>query len=126
MTRLLVRLIISVIGLCLVTRFIPGISFDGPWWALVVIALIFGLVNALVRPLLLGISCLLNVLTLGLFTFVINALMLVLTAYISQLIGAQYGFNFTVGFPVPALLGAIVITVLSSILSHLIREPKRR
>jgi putative membrane protein len=126
MTRLLIRLILNVIGLYLVTRLIPGISFDGPWWALVVIALVFGLVNALVRPLLLGLSCLLNVLTLGLFTFVVNALMLMLTAYLSQLIGERMGFHFTVDGFVSALLGAIVISVLSFILSHFIREPKRR
>ncbi len=126
MNRMLIRLILNVAGLYLAVKLVPGIAFDGQWWALVVIAVIFGLVNALIRPLLLGISCLINMLTLGLFTFVINALMLMLTAWISGQVGTSLGFSFTIDGFLAALLGAIVISVFSFVLSHLIRENRRR
>ena len=126
MNRMIVRLILNVAGLYLAVKLVPGFVFEGQWWALVVIAVIFGLVNALIRPVLLGLSCLLNILTLGLFTFVINALMLLLTAWISGQVGKSLGFTFTIDGFIPALLGAIVITIFSAVLSHLIREDRRR
>jgi putative membrane protein len=125
MNRMIVRLILNVAGLYLAVKLVPGFVFEGQWWALVVIAVIFGLVNALIRPVLLGLSCLLNILTLGLFTFVINALMLLLTAWISDQVGKSLGFTFTIDGFITALLGAIVITIFSAVLSHLIRENRR-
>ncbi len=126
MNRMIIRLILNVAGLYLAVKLVPGIAFDGQWWALVVIAVVFGLVNALIRPLLLGLSCLINVLTLGLFTFVINALMLMLTAWISGQIGKSLGFSFTIDGFLAALLGAIVISLFSFVLSQFIRESRRR
>ena len=126
MNKTIIRLILNVAGLYLAINIVPGIRFDGQWWALVLIAVIFGLVNALVRPLLMGMSCLINVVTLGLFTFVINALMLWLTSAISGLIGPQLNFSFTIDGFLPALLGAIVISVFSFLLSFLVRDGKRR
>ena len=64
-------------------------------------------------------------LTLGLFTFVINALMLLLTAWISEQIGKSMGFSFTIDGFLPALLGAVVITVFSAVLSLFIHEDRR-
>lgn len=126
MNRMIIRLILNVAALYLVVKLpVPGIAFAGEWWALVVIAVIFGLANALVRPLLMGASCLINVLTLGLFTFVINALMLLLTAWISGQIGKSMGFSFTIDGFLPALLGAVVITVFSAVLSLVIHEDRR-
>lgn len=125
MNRMIIRLILNVAGLYLAVKLVPGFVFEGQWWALVVIAVIFGLVNALIRPVLLGLSCLLNILTLGLFTFVINALMLLLTAWISDQVGKSLGFTFTIDGFITALLGAIVISVFSAVLSHLIRENRR-
>jgi len=95
---------------------------QGDWWTLILVALIFGVVNALVRPLLSALTCLINVLTLGLFTFVINALMLMLTSFI----GTRFGIGFTVDSFVSALLGAVVISVFSFLLSFLMRENRRR
>jgi putative membrane protein len=126
MNRMIIRLILNVAALYLVIKLpVPGIAFDGQWWALVVIAVIFGLVNALIRPVLLGLSCLFNILTLGLFTFVINALMLLLTAWISDQVGKSLGFTFTIDGFISAFLGALVITIFSAVLSHLIREKRR-
>src|ERR1700674_3538173 len=95
MGRFVLHLVLNVVGLYLAIRLVPGIAFDGPWWALVIIGLVFGLVNAVVRPILLGLSCLLNLLTLGLFTFVVNAVMLLLTAYLSDSLGARLGLGFS-------------------------------
>ena len=126
MGRILLHLVLNVVGLYLAIQFVPGIAFDGPWWALVVIGLVFGLVNGVVRPILLGLSCLLNLLTLGLFTFVVNAVMLLLTAYLSDSLGARLGFSFVINGFVAALLGSIVISIFSWIIAFFIHENKRR
>lgn len=119
MTSLLLRLIINAIALYAATvAGIPGLRFDGDWKTLVVVALIFGIVNALVRPLLTALTCPLIVLTLGLFTFVINAVMLLLTGLIAQ----QLKLGFTVDGFLPALFGSIVISIVSFILTLVVRD----
>ena len=70
------RLLINAAALWAATRITPGISFDGDWWTLLVVALIFGVLNVSVRPLLWFMTLPLLIVTLGLFTFVLNALML--------------------------------------------------
>lgn len=92
-----------------------------------IMALIFGLVNALIRPILKFLTCPLIMLTLGLFTLVINALMLLLASWL----GRQLGLGFYVeGFWPAAFLGALVISVVSFVLTMLIgdedKEKKRR
>jgi putative membrane protein len=84
------------------------------WGTLLIVALIFGLVNAVIRPLLILLSLPLEILTLGLFIFVINAFMLLLTSWIAQAIGL--GFRVDKFFA--ALLGALIISVVSFILSR--------
>ncbi len=123
MTSLLLRLIFNAVGLYAATRLVPGISFEGDWTTIVLVALIFGVVNALVRPVLELLTCPLIVLTLGLFVFIINALMLALTSWIA----GQLNLGFTVDGFAAALVGAIVIGVVSFILSLVFRdEPRER
>jgi putative membrane protein len=122
MRHLLLRLIINAIGLYAATRIVPGISFEGDWTTIALVALIFGLVNALVRPLLTMLTCPLVALTLGLFIFVINAIMLALTAWLA----GQFGIAFTVADFGAAFLGALVISVISFLMTMLIREDRRR
>lgn len=100
---------------------VPGIRVNAPWEAYLLIALIMGLVNALVRPVLGFLSCGLIVLTLGLFLIVINAAMLMLTAWASRAIGIAFEID-SFG---SALLGAIVISLVS-FLSSLLFEPERK
>ena len=120
MQHLILRFIINAIALFASTQVgIPGLRFDGDWKTIAVVALIFGVVNALVRPLITVLTCPLMMLTLGLFTFVINALMLALTGWIA----GQFHLGFTVDGLWAAFLGAIVISVVSFILTLLIREP---
>jgi putative membrane protein len=117
MRHLLLRLVFNALGLYAATRFVPGISFEGDWTTIAFVALIFGLVNALVRPLLAFLTCPFLVLTLGLFVFVINALMLALTSWVA----GQFGVPFHVADFTAAFLGALVMSVVSVVLSLLIR-----
>jgi putative membrane protein len=111
--RFLIRLLINAAALWIATQIVPGVDHTGPWTSLLLVALVFGVLNAVVRPILKLLTCPLIVLTLGLFTFVINALMLWLTSAVSESLGI--GFHVT-GFG-PAFLGALVVTVVSVLLS---------
>jgi putative membrane protein len=116
------RLLINAAALWAATRIIPGISFNGEWSTLIVVALIFGMLNASVRPLLWFMTLPLLIVTLGLFTFVLNALMLWLTGAVSDWLGL--GFQVE-GFGA-AFLGAVVVSVVSFILSLFVASNKRQ
>jgi putative membrane protein len=119
--RFIVRLLISALALWVAIEIVPGVKFEGEWPKLLLVALVLGLLNALVRPLLILLSCPMLILTLGLFTFVINALVLWLTSALSSRIGL--GFHVT-GFWA-AFLGALVVSVVSILLSVLVPDPER-
>jgi len=119
MRNLLLRLIINAVALYVATQVgITGLSFKGDWTTIAIVAFIFGLVNALVRPLLTILTCPLMLLTLGLFTLVINALMLALTGWIA----AYFHLGFVVDGFWAAFLGALVVSIVSFVLTMLIRE----
>lgn len=118
MAYLLIRLLINAVALYVATRIVPGLTFDGLWTTLAIVAFIFGVVNALVRPLLEVLTCPLILLTLGLFTFVINALMLMLTGAIAD----QLNLGFHVAGFIPALLGSVVISLASFVLNLVVSE----
>jgi putative membrane protein len=82
------------------------------------VALVFGLVNALIRPLLSLLTCPLIILTLGLFTLVINAAMLLLTSALSGAVGLAFVVD---GFW-PAFWGALIVSIVSFVVTLLIRE----
>ena len=111
--QLVVRLLINAAALWAATRLVPGIAFDGDWRLLLVVALVFGVLNLAVRPILVLVSLPLLIVTLGLFTFVLNAVMLWLTGTISDALGL--GFHVD-GFGA-AFLGALVVTIVSFMLS---------
>jgi putative membrane protein len=110
---LLWRLLINAAALWAATRLVPGIAFDGDWRLLFVVALIFGVINVSVRPILKLLTFPLLIVTLGLFTFVLNALMLWLTGAISDAL--DLGFHVD-GFKA-AFIGGLVVTVISFVLS---------
>ena len=116
--RLLLRWLINAVALYVAAELVPGIQTDGGWQVLLLMALIFGLVNALVRPILKFLTCPLIMLTLGLFTLVLNALMLQLAAWL----GRQFELGFYVRDFWSAFLGALVISVVSFVLTMLIRD----
>lgn len=107
------RLLINAAALWAATRLVPGISFDGDWRLLLVVALVFGVLNVAVRPILILLTLPLFIITLGLFTFVLNAVMLWLTSVVSDALGI--GFHVE-GFGA-AFLGALVVTIVSFMLS---------
>jgi putative membrane protein len=113
---LLLRWAISAGGVAVAAWVVPGISVTGdhPVWTLLLVALVLGLVNAIIRPILALLSCGLIVLTLGLFTLVVNGLMLWLASYIA-VHGLGLGFHVD-GFW-SAVLGALIITVFSFLVS---------
>ena len=115
------RLLINAAALWAATRITPGISFDGDWRTLLIVALVFGVLNVSVRPLLWFMTLPLLIVTLGLFTFVLNALMLWLTGVVSEWLGL--GFHVD-GFGA-AFLGALVVSVVSFMLSLFVGANRR-
>jgi putative membrane protein len=121
--RLIVRLVAGAVALAVAAWLIDGISI-GPGttseraFTLLLVAVIFGLVNMIVRPIARLISIPLLILTLGLFTFVVNALMLLLTAWIAD----QFDLAFEVDGFWSALLGALVISVVTFVLNVLLPD----
>jgi putative membrane protein len=107
----IVRWLINALALYLTALLLPGITLRGAVPTLIAAA-VLGIVNALIRPVLLLLTLPINLVTLGLFTFVINALMLMLTSAVVP------GFAIR-GFG-SALLGAVVLSIISFLLSHLI------
>jgi len=116
--RFLFRLAVTAAALWVAVYLVPGIEFQGPLWHLLVVALVFGVVNAIVRPVLLSLSCPLVLLTLGLFIFILNALMLWLTSTLS----AGLGIDFHVDGFVSALIGAIIVGIVSVVLNVFISD----
>lgn len=116
--RFLLRLLVTAAALWAAVELVPGIRYLGEWPGLLAVALVFGFVNAVVRPILFWLTCPLVLLTLGLFVFVLNALMLGLTAVIADALGLAFHVD---GFG-PALVGAIVVGVVSAVLSLFVGE----
>lgn len=120
MARFLVRLVINALALLAAVKLVPGLIFEGGPLALLGVALVFGILNAIVRPILMLLTCPMLILTLGLFTFVLNALVLSMTAFFSDALG----LHFQAPLFLPAFLGALVVTLVSTVLSWLL--PDRR
>ena len=117
--RFLIRLLVNAAALWVATLLVPGVSFDGGALPFLGVALVFGVVNAFLRPMLKILTFPLILLTLGLFALVVNGLMLWLTSSLS----ASLGLGFYVSGFWAAFWGAIVVSLTSLILSMLIREP---
>lgn len=122
MERFLLRLAVNSVALYLAVNIVEGIHAEPQsWLSFVLLALIFGLVNALLKPLLTIMSCPLIILTLGLGTLLINTLMF----YLAGVIGNNFGAGFTVDGFLPAFLGALVVSIVSFVLSALIGGGKK-
>ena len=121
MTRFILRWAINTAAIYLAIRFVPGISLQSGWVSVIWLALIFGLVNALLRPLLKLLTCPLILLTLGLFTLLINTFLFWLTGQIGQFFGIGITMN---GFW-PAFLGGLVVTVVSVVLTFILKDEFR-
>ncbi len=118
----LVRLLVNAAALWVATRIVPGVTFDGGPLPMLGVALVFGMLNASLRPLAKILTFPLIIVTLGIFALVINGLMLWLTSSLSSTLGL--GFHVS-GFWA-AFFGALVVSLVSLALSMLIRDPSRR
>jgi putative membrane protein len=115
---LILRWLITTLAIFAAVYLVPGIYFAGPGWELGLVAAVFGLVNIGLRPLLSLLTCPLIILTLGLFGLVINALLLLLTAWIASSLGVQ----FTIDGFWPAFWGGLIISIVTMILTVLAGE----
>ena len=127
----LTRLLVNAAALWVATRIVTGVSYDGELLPFLGVAIVFGVVNAVIRPLAKLLTFPLIIFTLGIFALVVNGLMLWLTSSVSAALGL--GFHVR-GFG-PAFWGALVVSLVSTILSMLVsdssrddsrREPRRR
>ncbi len=115
----LIRLVINAIVFYLIATYMPGFSIHSSNVVVTVLlaALIFGVVNAIIRPIVLLLTLPINIVTLGLFTIIVNALMFWLTIYLVP--------GFSVAGFLPALEGSIVMMIVSLILSHMFHSERR-
>jgi putative membrane protein len=119
--KFLMRIVITAIALWAATRLVSGITFHGNWIGLAGVALVFGVLNSFVRPILTFLSFPLLIVTLGLFTFVLNAVMLLLTSALAS----RLGIDFHVAGFWPAFWGAIVVGIVSFLLSLFLPDERR-
>jgi putative membrane protein len=124
--RFLLRLVANMGALAVATWLFSGITLTSPTTGgkvltLLIVALIFGVVNAIVKPIFTLVTGIIVILTLGLFLIVINALMLMLTSWLSGLFGLGWSVD---GFWT-ALWGSIVISIVSFVLNAFIPDPDR-
>jgi putative membrane protein len=133
--NLLVKVVINAIAVFVAVRVVPQVSFpaadnllkfQGDWVQVVIVALILALINTYVKPILKLLSLPITLLTLGLFSIVLNALLLLLVAWIASLLDITFtigGFppNLTADAIVGAILASIVISLVSIVLGMLDR-----
>jgi putative membrane protein len=123
MTKFILRWAINAIALYLAVLILPGIDLRSSLVSILWLALIFGLINALFRPLIQLLTCPLIMLTLGLFTLVINTFLFWLTSVIGQ----SFGFGLTISDPVwwNAFLGGLVVSLVSVVMTLILKDELR-
>jgi len=118
--KLVLRILINAAALWVTALILPNINLTENIGGILIVAIIFGLVNALIRPIINLLALPITILTLGLFTLVINMLMLLITAGLAgDLLTIQGGFLERMGY---AFLGSIVISIVSTVLSWILPD----
>ena len=135
MIDLLVKILVNAVGVVVAVLVVPQIKFpaaddllklQGDWWQVIVVAVILAVINSYLKPILKMLSFPITLLTMGLFAFILNALLLLLVAFIADAIKIDFtigGFppGFTADSFIGALLGSIVISLVSIVLGMLDR-----
>ncbi len=122
--KLLVRWVITALALFAAAWLVPGIVVESDGWTVyAVMAVILGLINAVVRPILKLLTCPLIILTLGIFVLVINGFTLWLASQIAQ---SWFGVGYSVSGFGAALLGSLIVTIVSVILSAFVNDDEER
>ena len=117
--RLLIRWVVIAFSLWVAVLIVPGLEKDGNLLTWFLVAAIFGLVNAVIRPFVLLLSCPLVVLTMGLFVLIVNWAMLSLTIWLSS---SVFNLGFTSDGFWSTFFGAIVISIVSGILNIFLKD----
>jgi putative membrane protein len=121
--RLVIRVIVNAVALWVTALILPNIQLTSDVVGLLIVAVIFGLVNALIKPIVKLLALPLTVVTLGLFTLVINAGMLALTAWLAgDRMVVEGDFLQRI---ITLFLGALIISIVSTILSWILPDDKR-
>lgn len=116
----MIRLLATATAFWVATQVVPGISHAGSMIALLGVAVVFGVVNALIAPVVRLFALPFILLTLGLFALVINALMLMLTSYLA----GALNLGFSVDGFVPAFFGSLVISIVSALVLLVVDKPR--
>lgn len=126
MGKFFLRVIINAVSLYVAVQLLSGhiIMQNNQWYAYLILGLIFGLVNALIKPILMVASCPLLILTLGLGTLIINTVLFLIAGGIGQ--AFQFGFTIPESQFLYAFLGALVVSVVSFILSRFLVDERKR
>jgi len=117
MRNFIVRLLANAVALWVAARLVGGVHLTEEPLGILWVALLFGIVNALVKPVVMVMSFPVIFLTLGIFVFVINALLFMLTAGITDAMAVD-------GF-VSALLGSLVVSIVAMVLNGVLKETKK-
>jgi putative membrane protein len=125
MTRFLLRWLINAVALYAAVALLNGHGLTPQttnWLSFIWLALIFGLLNAFLRPLINALTCLINVFTLGLFTLIINTFMF----WLAGLVGTHFGVGFSVDGFWPAFLGGLIVSMVSILLTMIFKDERQR
>ena len=118
MRNFIIRIFVNALALSAAAWLIDGIQLSDDFGAVLLVALIFGLLNAILKPILILFSLPFILLTLGLFAFVVNAAMLLLTARLTEHLAVS-GFG-------AAILGSLVVTIVTIVLGGALKDGKKR
>jgi putative membrane protein len=125
MNKLLIRLGINAVAFFIAITLLSGNGINAQnmeWWGYVALALIFGIVNAVLRPIIALLGCPFIILTLGLGILLINTLMF----FLAGQIGLRFGVGFTVDGFWPAFLGALIISAIDMVGGWVVKDEKKR
>ncbi len=123
MNRFILRWLINAVALYAAVALVPGIVEQSTnWLSFIWLALIFGLLNALLRPLLKLLTCPLIILTLGVFTLVINTFLF----WLAGVVGTNFNVGFTVDTIWSALLGGLIVSLVSVVLTMIFKDEKKK
>lgn len=123
MTRFLIRLLINAIALYVALQVVPGIESQSvDVISIIWLALIFGFINAILGPILKFLTCPLILLTLGLFTLIINTGLF----WLAGIVGEYFGVGFSVNGFMPAFIGALIVSIVSIILSLVFHDELKK
>ena len=127
MVDIVIRIVINAVALALAIKLVPNVAFTGDWPQLIGLAIVFGIVNGLIRPVVKLLSLPLTIVTFGLIGFVINTAMVMLAAWL----GDKLGFSLTLGgwpadrLDLDAIIAALLVSIVISIVSAVVAITRR-